>query len=163
LDPDRSGAVVWQVFAPDRKSESDEHSYYSGILWGFSLDSDQAYFGLNRSGVTALKLTSGARAWISPLDSGRKTSYASANTSIPGVLLQGGSDGRIHALSTADGHVLWTFDTARDFETVNRVKARGGSISVGGPVVAGGMLFVGSGYSILGGTPGNVLLAFAPE
>ena len=29
-----------------------------------------------------------------------------------------------------------------------------------GPTVAGGMLFVGSGYGVVTGTPGNVLLAF---
>jgi polyvinyl alcohol dehydrogenase (cytochrome) len=163
LDPNKGGAVVWKAFAPDRKATPDDTSGVPGILWGFSADPEQAYFGLGITGVVALKLTSGARAWTSPLDSNRKVSYASANTSIQGVVLQGGSDGSVHALSTADGHMLWTFETARDFATVNQVKARGGSISVGGPVAAGGMLFVGSGYAILGGTPGNVLLAFAPE
>ena len=45
--------------------------------------------------------------------------------------------------------------------TVNRVPARGGSMGAPGPTVAGGLLFVGSGYVGLGnGTPGNVLLAF---
>jgi hypothetical protein len=29
-----------------------------------------------------------------------------------------------------------------------------------GPVVAGGLLLVGSGYSVVADTPGNVLLAF---
>jgi hypothetical protein len=32
-----------------------------------------------------------------------------------------------------------------------------------GPVIAGGMVFVGSGYVFGAGIPGNVLLAFAPE
>jgi polyvinyl alcohol dehydrogenase (cytochrome) len=50
----------------------------------------------------------------------------------------------------------------RDFETVNGVKARGGSLSATGPVLANGMMFVNSGYGTLGGMPGNVLLAFAP-
>lgn len=45
---------------------------------------------------------------------------------------------------------------------MNGVEARGGGISAAGPVVAGGMLFVSSGYSDLGGgRRGNVLLAFA--
>jgi polyvinyl alcohol dehydrogenase (cytochrome) len=59
--------------------------------------------------------------------------------------------------------VIWDFDTLRDFTTVNGVKARGGSMSASGPVVAGGMLFVNSGYGALGGMPGNVLLAFGAE
>jgi polyvinyl alcohol dehydrogenase (cytochrome) len=165
LDPDKGGAVVWKASAPERKPTAEENSVVpvAGILWGFSVDQEKAYFGLGITGVVALKLTSGERAWTSPLDSNRKVSYWSANTSIPGVVLQGGSDGRIYALSSADGHVLWTFETARDFETVNHVKARGGSIIGGGPVAADGMVFVGSGYAVLGGTPGNVLLAFAPE
>ena len=65
------------------------------------------------------------------------------------------------AYSTADGRALWQFDTAREFETVNGVAAKGGSINAAGPAVAGGMLFVPSGYSDLGaGARGNVLLAF---
>jgi len=72
-------------------------------------------------------------------------------------------DGHIRAFSTEDGHVLWDFDTVRTYETTNGVKANGGAIDGAGPIVAGGMLFVNSGYSRFGGTPGNVLLAFGPE
>jgi polyvinyl alcohol dehydrogenase (cytochrome) len=62
-----------------------------------------------------------------------------------------------------DGRLLWAFDTVREFETVNRVVARGGSIDGPGAVVAGGMVFVNSGYPRTGGIPGNVLLAFKAE
>ena len=48
----------------------------------------------------------------------------------------------------------------REFDTVNTVFARGGSLSAPGPTVADGMLFVGSGYGVVSQTPGNVLLAF---
>ena len=55
-------------------------------------------------------------------------------------------------------------NTAREFETVNGVKAKGGSMGSGGVAVANGMLFVASGYvGFQNGAPGNVLLAFAPE
>ena len=48
--------------------------------------------------------------------------------------------------------------------TVNGVQARGGTINAAGPVVAGGMVFVPSGYSELGnGVRGNVLLAFGVQ
>jgi len=40
------------------------------------------------------------------------------------------------------------------------VSGRGGSIDGPGPVIAGGMIFVNSGYPTNGGTPGNVLIAF---
>jgi len=58
--------------------------------------------------------------------------------------------------------VIWDFDTAREFQTVNGIKARGGSIDGPGPVIANGMVFINSGYSRFGGMPGNVLLALAP-
>jgi polyvinyl alcohol dehydrogenase (cytochrome) len=47
---------------------------------------------------------------------------------------------------------------------VNGVAAKGGSLNGPGPVIAGGMLFLNSGYAYLGyGTAGNVLLAFGVE
>jgi polyvinyl alcohol dehydrogenase (cytochrome) len=46
---------------------------------------------------------------------------------------------------------------------VNGVPGKGASISGPGPVVAGGLVFVNSGYGALGGRPGNVLLAFGVE
>ncbi len=58
--------------------------------------------------------------------------------------------------------MLWDFDTARPYTTVNGVPGRGGSLDGEGPVLAGGRLFVASGYARNGGMPGNVLLAFAP-
>ena len=62
--------------------------------------------------------------------------------------------------STTDGKVIWDFDTLHDFETVNGVKAHGGSMNATGPTIADGMMFVNSGYAQLGGMAGNVLLAF---
>jgi polyvinyl alcohol dehydrogenase (cytochrome) len=67
----------------------------------------------------------------------------------------------LRALSTTDGKQLWQFDTVRDFMTVNGVAARGGAMGAPGPTIAGGMVFLGSGYTGLGnGRGGNVLLAF---
>jgi polyvinyl alcohol dehydrogenase (cytochrome) len=68
----------------------------------------------------------------------------------------------VRAYSSKDGSILWDFDTARDYQTVNGVKAAGGAIDGPGVVVVGGMVFVNSGYMRFGGLPGNVLLAFAP-
>ena len=70
----------------------------------------------------------------------------------------------LRAHSTTDGHVLWEFNTARPFDTVNGVAAKGGSLNGPGPVVADGMVFMNSGYNYLGyGAAGNVLLAFGIE
>lgn len=78
--------------------------------------------------------------------------------------VRGRGDGKLHALSTSDGSILWEFDTNKNFDTVNKVAgAHGGAISSVGPVIAGGMMYIGSGYGVGGGPFGNVLLAFSPE
>jgi polyvinyl alcohol dehydrogenase (cytochrome) len=51
-------------------------------------------------------------------------------------------------------------DTQREYETVNGVQAKGGSLDGPGPVIVGGTLYVNSGYFFQGSAPGNVLLAF---
>ena len=82
---------------------------------------------------------------------------------IPNVVFSGSLDGHLRGYSTTDGRVLWDYDTARDFQTVNGVPGHGGAINGPGATVAGGMLFVNSGYAFFGQMPGNVLLAFGIE
>lgn len=91
---------------------------------------------------------------------GCNAAQAAAITVMPGVVFSGSNDGAIRAFSTTDGALLWEFDTNRQFETINGVPARGASILGPGPLVAGGMLFVNSGYGSHGGRSGNVLIAF---
>ena len=79
---------------------------------------------------------------------------------MPGVVFIAGTDGKLHALATADGSEVWSYDTTRSFDTVNKVEAKGGSIASIGPTIANGMLFIGSGYGVTSGNTGNVLLAF---
>jgi polyvinyl alcohol dehydrogenase (cytochrome) len=56
--------------------------------------------------------------------------------------------------------LLWDFDTAREYRTINGVAGKGGSLDGAGAVIVDGMVFVNSGYPRFGGLPGNVLLAF---
>jgi polyvinyl alcohol dehydrogenase (cytochrome) len=84
-------------------------------------------------------------------------------TAIPGVVFSGSMDGHLRAYAAEQGNILWDFNTARDFDTVDGVKAKGGSLDGPGAVVVNGMVFVNSGYSRFGGLPGNVLLAFGAE
>lgn len=44
---------------------------------------------------------------------------------------------------------------------MNNLAGHDGALDVGGPIVAGGMLFANSGAAHRNGLPGNVLLAFA--
>jgi polyvinyl alcohol dehydrogenase (cytochrome) len=89
---------------------------------------------------------------------------SNAITVIPGVVFSGSFDGAMRAFSATDGAIVWEFDTNREFDTVNGVKAKGASIGGNaGPVVVDGIVYVSSGYDGPGGRPGNVLLAFGVE
>jgi polyvinyl alcohol dehydrogenase (cytochrome) len=76
-------------------------------------------------------------------------------------VFSGSVDGHIRAYSTADGRIIWDYDTMREFQTVNGVKGAGGSLDAAGPVIVNGMVLTNSGYGRWRGKPGNVLLAFA--
>lgn len=167
LDPDRNGALVWRMnvngkLAGDRLAADAPRP--SGIMWGGALADHTLYYGLTTgSDVAAIDLASGKLKWRKSLQpQGARLSYGSPMTAIPGVAFVGGSDGKIFAVSTKDGSILWRFDTDKPFATVNQVPAHGGGFSSQGETVAGGMLFAGSGYSTVSSNPGNVLLAFAP-
>jgi len=57
-------------------------------------------------------------------------------SAIPGAVFSGSNDGHLRAYATADGKVIWDYDTARDFKTVNGIPGHGGAMDVGGPIVA---------------------------
>jgi polyvinyl alcohol dehydrogenase (cytochrome) len=88
--------------------------------------------------------------------------WASASA-IPGAVFTGSRNGILRAYSSTNGHILWEFPANKEFETVNGVKGKGGAFGGAAPTIVDGMVFAGSGYAILGGVAGNVLLAFAPE
>jgi polyvinyl alcohol dehydrogenase (cytochrome) len=169
LDPDRRGQVVWRYRAGGG-------SGLGGIQWGVAADRSRAYapvadiYAAEPGGLHAIDLVTGKRAWFAPPvppvcgTPSRACSGAqfSAVTVIPGAVFSPSNDGAVRAFSTSDGSLLWSFDTNREFHTVNGVKARGGSMNGPAPIVAGGMLYIGSGYGTFGLRPGNVLLAFGP-
>src|SRR5205823_13063241 len=117
-------------------------------------------------GLHALDLATGKAAWVAPPPPlgcapgpGCTPAQASAPSVIAGVVFAGSADGMLRAYSTRDGAVIWSADTNSDFDTVNGVKAHGGSMIGPGPAIAGGMLYVNSGYGSHRGRGGNVLLA----
>ncbi len=69
----------------------------------------------------------------------------------------------IRAYATDTGTVIWDVDTAGEYETVNGVPGRGGSLNGPGATIAGGILYVSSGYGFANYMPGNVLLAFSVD
>jgi polyvinyl alcohol dehydrogenase (cytochrome) len=166
LDPGRKGAVIWKTSLAQKQPGTR-----GLIVFGGAADGETAYFALNQvRALAALDLATGERRWVAPLEMadfpGKPYVFgaSAAVTAIPGVVFSGGWDGVLRALSTEDGRVLWEYDTMKEFTAVNGVAAKGGSMGAAGPTVAGGMVFVGSGYvGAIGGFPGNALLAFSPE
>jgi polyvinyl alcohol dehydrogenase (cytochrome) len=168
LNPDRRGKVLWQY-------RWGKGSPVGGV-WGATTDGERAYFAVADQltpapgGLHAVNLVTGQRVWYHPPEApvcasgpGCSAAQSAALTSIEGVVFSGSADGAVRAYASDTGKILWTFDTNRDFTTVNGVKADGGSIDGPGPVVAGGMLYVTAGNAGFVGTAGNVLLAFGVD
>jgi polyvinyl alcohol dehydrogenase (cytochrome) len=160
VDPDKNGQVVW------RTNLAEQPPNASGlIVFGGAADDNAIYVPLQRpgGGLAAVRLSDGARLWTAPVGADRRGQSAAA-TAIPGVVFTGSWDGVLRAYATKDGQLLWQHNSAQSYQTVNGVSGKGGSLAAPGPVVAGGMLFVTSGYvGVQNGTPGNVLLAFAGQ
>jgi len=159
-DPDARGVLLWKTGVS--RSKADPRGE---IVWGGAADTTNVYYGLTSGGVVAVRVTDGTKVWLTPINgSGKLPGTPGAVTAIPGAVFSGGLDGVIRALSPEDGSVVWEYDTARASPTVNGIPGKGGSLGAPGPVIAGGMLFVNSGYvGVVSGMPGNLLLAFAPE
>jgi polyvinyl alcohol dehydrogenase (cytochrome) len=166
LDPEKNGEGVWEYRA-------GRGGVLGGIEWGSATDAERAYFAVSDitlpqpGGLHAVTLATGQRAWFAPprppacgTGRGCNGAQSSAVTVIPGAVFSGSNDGALRVYSTTDGAILFEFDTNREFQTVNGVPGRGASMIGPGPVVAGGMVFVSSGYGAFLGRPGNVLLAF---
>ncbi len=174
VDPDANGKLLWHARA-------GIGGLLGGVQWGPATDGANVYVAVSDlafegrgpdptkgGGISAYRLTDGKLLWKTPppgCGDRRPCSPAQSQavTAIPGAVFSGSIDGHLRAYATADGKIVWDFDTARDFDTVNKVPAHGGSLDVGGPIVAGGMVFVVSGYPGFGAMPGNVLLAFSAK
>lgn len=169
VDPDRDGALLWT-------RQAGRGGKLGGIQFGPAADSQNAYVAVSDfagarpdsvGGLTAYRLIDGKEVWHVPAErcpdrrKGCSPGHSAAVTAIPGVVFSGSLDGILRAYSTANGEILWRYDTVRSYPgTVNGVAAEGGSLNGPGPVVVGGMLYVNSGYGQFGTTPGNAFLAF---
>lgn len=184
IDPDEEGKILWQTRA-------GAGGLLVGSQWGSAADEQRMYVAISDvklltvadaaapdgrrialdpekgGGLHAIDLKSGQIVWsakpaLCPATRANcSPAQSAAVTAIPGAVFSGALDGHLRAYSSADGSVIWDFDTAREFPTVNGKPARGGSIDATGAAVAGGLVFVASGYDQFGGMPGNVILAYS--
>ena len=151
-----------------------------GVEFGHAADLTQVYAAVSdkftkrgdtpQPGISALDLATGKKIWSTPAPkvtcakpAGCLPAQSAAIAVMPGAVFSGAVNGHFRAYSTKDGAILWDFDTAVEFDTVNKVKAHGSSIDGAGPAIAHGMVYTNSGYGSLGGAPGNVLLAFSVD
>jgi polyvinyl alcohol dehydrogenase (cytochrome) len=180
LDPDDGGRILWRrrVGAGGR---------LGGVQWGTATNGKAVFVAVSDvrrpspaagrpvepdptagGGLFALAAADGAVLWRAPPANACadrpncSPAQSAAVTATPDFVLSGAVDGHIRAYSAGDGRVLWDYDMARPFKTVNNVDASGGSLDAAGPTVAGGLIFVNAGYGLYGSRPGNVLAAFAP-
>jgi len=172
FDPDHKGKVLWQV-------KLGIGGALGGIEWGFTADTENVYVpmadalgAVRKPGITALKLSTGEQLWIVPAPPAKcswgtmrcTNSQSAAASLIPGIVFSGTADGHLRAYAVKDGTSVWDFDTAAaPYDTVNGVKAKGGTLDGGGPTIANGVLYTNSGYGRIIGYPGNVLLAFTVD
>jgi len=182
IDPDRRGEILWQA-------RVGKGGTVGGVEWGGATDGRNFYVALSDvafevalkpgtndrqyeldpkqgGGMFAFRVDNGQRIWQTPPPGCRdrrpcSPAQSAAVTAIPGAVFSGSLDGHLRAYATTNGKILWDYDTDREFKTVNGIPGHGGALDVGGPIVAGGMLFVNSGSGQRNGLPGNVLLAFA--
>jgi polyvinyl alcohol dehydrogenase (cytochrome) len=192
LDPDRGGEIVWQkrvgaggkIGGVQWGISVDDRNVYVAVSdvrlsvvtpetpgaqpFAFNPKIGLLYDSKAGGGLSALRLDRGEEVWLTPHPGcgdvpGCSPAQSAAVTAIPGLVFSGGLDGRLRAYSAGDGRIVWDVDTKGDYQTVNGVVAKGGSIDGGGAVVVDGMVYVGSGSGIYGGMPGNVLLAYSVD
>lgn len=179
MDPDADGKTIWtRRLSPG--------SALGGVEFGMAADANHVYAGISdvvtrkdgKPGLYALRLRDGSLVWSAPApikpcrwnNMFCHPAVSQAVTAIPGVVFAGSMDGHLRAHSSVDGKVIWEFNTAATpHRTVAGKQAYGGVLDGAGPTVAGGMLYVHSGYAgrstartnDLSGKEGNVLLAFS--
>jgi len=173
MNPD-TGERIWEEYI-------GRGGLIGGIHWGMAVNkkagllfvpvSDMLFpfnpaEGEPEPGLFALDIKTGKRLWQTNIEDACKgrdlcnIGLSAGIVATEDLVFAGGLDARIRAYDPMTGDVLWTFDTLRDYDAVNGGVTSGGTIDTHGPVVAGDMLFVQSGYAhqILHG--GNVLVAF---
>lgn len=174
LDPDADGALVWETRAGSGGT-------MGGIHYGMSSDGEGLFVGVSdlptnnpynvgegQPGIHRLNLASGAIEWRNLLPNVcPQTKFlcfqgiSAAVSSSPGLVFAGGLDGMLRAFDAETGAILWETNTVQEYGDVNGIRGFGGAIEADGPVIAGGSVFVTSGYEKWGEQPGNMLLVYS--
>lgn len=181
FEPD-TGKVVW-------RRALGTGGPLGGVHWGIAFDDDTVFAPISSVGVPipgewdfdpnikpglyALDARTGAIKWqYNPepppgAQAGprgwRGAAFSAAPAIIDGAVVAAGLDGAVHVIDKTNGKLLWSYQTAREFDGVNGVKGKGGSIDSNSFTAMNGLLLVNSGYGMFGQAGGNMLLAFRPR
>ena len=178
LDPD-TGKRRWN-------REFGKGSPIGGIHWGLATDGVRVFAPIHAfpgpdgtdpnqtPGLHAVRIDDGTVEWsftaTADCNGDRATrvptckgniGLSGAPTVIDGAVVEGSVDGFLRAFDAKSGALLWQFDTAIPWQGANGVAGHGGAIDNASIVAANGLLFVNSGYGLMGGQrAGNVFIAF---
>jgi polyvinyl alcohol dehydrogenase (cytochrome) len=179
LDPDHQGAILW-------RNRLSPGSALGGIEWGMSADEKLVFAPIAdpylpkeeaKRGLYALRIADGTLAWAAPAPEpdcavAPKGSLinictgglSATPTAIPGVVFAGSMDGILRAYDAASGKVVWSENLGQtSYRPLNTAAPmKGDTMNAGGPTVAGGALYVISGYQSSNPKAANLLLAFTP-
>jgi polyvinyl alcohol dehydrogenase (cytochrome) len=150
------------------------------IKEGRPVRSGMAAQGPPKPGLTALDPATGKILWQTPApaadchygghkpNEGCIRAQSQAPSAMPGVVFAGAMDGWLRAYDAATGKIIWADSTtSRTYDTVNQVKGQpGGSLDGMGAAIAGGGVYVISGFNgtaSIGGNGVNVLLAYTVD
>lgn len=172
MDPDNKGSIIWQ-------KRAGMGGFNGGVHWGMASDSKTLFVGIadtpgnrfaegpSRQGLHGYDPATGALLWsrkepdVCDENAHKcRTALSAPPTVTANIVFAGALNGILRAYDADDGSPLWSTDTRRDYNTVNGIAGRGGSIDSSGPVVAGGLLIVNSGYDKFGQIAGNVMLVY---
>jgi polyvinyl alcohol dehydrogenase (cytochrome) len=172
LDPDSKGAVIWE-------KRISQGGPLGGVEFGPAADADNFYVAISdifvrgqpARGLYAFRIADGEQVWATPspvVTCAWKGPFCSgalsqAVSAMPGVVFAGAMDGHFRAYDAGSGKIVWDVDTALPVKSVSGREARGGVMDGAGPTLAGGMVYVNSGYQGRSGTPGVVLMAFSVD
>ena len=142
----------------------------SGLLF-VAINDMQLSFGIaegvSKPALHALDIASGETRWSVSME-GSCQDRTPCNSGLSAALIAtrdlvfaGGLDGYMRAHDINTGEVVWLYDTWGTYEAVDGREAIGGTIDVHGPLIAGDMMFVQSGYAHQTLKGGNALLAFS--
>ena len=180
LDPDRKGEVLW-------RARFGMGGALGGVEWGMAAGEGLLFVpiadpyqpkGQAKRGMNALRIADGHPVWSTPapepdcaiapkgsLINICTSGLSAAPTAIGGLVIEGSLDGILRAYDARDGKVAWSFDVGQaSFQPLNAPAPRkGDTMNSGGAAVAGGALYVVSGYQSSNPKAMNLLLAFTPD